>query len=75
LAVAPLNAYADRMMKKLCTHPNVGGALLLSLGCESFNRGRPVSTVVIHITVKEGKGIVPGAGWSKQLALQNDGAK
>ena len=26
------NAYADRMMNKLCTHPNVGGALLLSLG-------------------------------------------
>ena len=26
------NAYADRMMNTLCTHPNVGGALLLSLG-------------------------------------------
>src|ERR1700720_2597104 len=34
------NAYADRMMTRLCTHPNVGGALLLSLGCESFNRHR-----------------------------------
>ena len=32
------NAYADRMMNRLCTHPNVGAALLLSLGCESFNR-------------------------------------
>src|SRR5450432_2493090 len=28
------NAYADRMMGNLCTHPNVGGVLLLSLGCE-----------------------------------------
>jgi altronate hydrolase len=32
------NAYADRMMRQLCTHPNVGAVLLLSLGCESFNR-------------------------------------
>jgi altronate dehydratase large subunit len=52
------NAYAFRMMKRLCTHPNVGGALLISLGCESFNRtelekcivetGRPVETLVIQ---------------------------
>ena len=32
------NAYALSMMKALCTHPNVGGVLLISLGCESFNR-------------------------------------
>jgi altronate hydrolase len=46
------------MMTKLCTHPNVGGVLLVSLGCEGFNRehlseaisqsGRPVSTLVIQ---------------------------
>src|SRR5258706_6707884 len=52
------NDYAARMMRTLCTHPNVGGALLLSLGCESFNRrtlreaiagsGRPVATLVIQ---------------------------
>jgi altronate hydrolase len=46
------------MMKALCTHPNVGGVLLMSLGCESFNRevlretiadsGRPVETLVIQ---------------------------
>jgi altronate dehydratase large subunit len=34
------NAYADKMMNALCTHPNVGAALLVSLGCESFNRNR-----------------------------------
>jgi altronate hydrolase len=34
------NAYADKMMNALCTHPNVGAALLISLGCESFNRNR-----------------------------------
>src|SRR5882724_4399857 len=32
------NEYALRMMKALATHPNVGGILLLSLGCEGFNR-------------------------------------
>ena len=52
------NAYALRMMKRLCAHPNVGGVLLLSLGCEGFNReelevavrdsGRPVETLVIQ---------------------------
>ena len=32
------NAYALAMLEKLCTHPNVGGALLVSLGCEGFNK-------------------------------------
>ncbi len=67
------NAYADRMMNKLCTHPNVGGALLLSLGCESFNRhrlaeevaksGRPVSTVVIQQSGGTRKSIDAGRAW------------
>lgn len=52
------NDYAQRMMEALCTHPNVGAALLVSLGCESFNKhrlakvveesGRPVETLVIQ---------------------------
>jgi altronate hydrolase len=52
------NDYALRMMKALVTHPNVGGAVLVSLGCEGFDReglsasiaasGRPVETVVIQ---------------------------
>jgi len=52
------NDYAQRMMEALCTHPNVGAAVLVSLGCESFNKhrleqvvaasGRPVETVVIQ---------------------------
>jgi len=67
------NAYADRMMNTLCTHPNVGGALLLSLGCESFNRhrlaehisktGRPVETVVIQQTGGTRKSIDEGKAW------------
>jgi len=31
------NDYAQRILGALCTHPNVGGALLVSLGCESFD--------------------------------------
>ncbi|GGB26896.1 hydrolase [Sphingomonas metalli] len=52
------NDYALAMMKALTTHPNVGGVVLVSLGCESFNRealaaalteaGRPHETVVIQ---------------------------
>jgi altronate hydrolase len=32
------NEYSFRMMRSLCTHPNVGAVLLVSLGCEGFNR-------------------------------------
>jgi altronate dehydratase large subunit len=70
------NAYADRMMNALCTHPNVGGALLLSLGCESFNRhrlaeniantGRPVGTVIIQQTGGTRKSIDAGKKWVEQ---------
>lgn len=52
------NSYAFAMMEQLATHPNVGAVLLVSLGCESFNRkgiaetirasGRPVETLVIQ---------------------------
>jgi altronate dehydratase large subunit len=52
------NAYSLRVMQQLCTHPNVGGVLLISLGCEGFNReslqqaikssGRPVELLVIQ---------------------------
>ena len=54
------NAYAQRMMERLATHPNVGAALFVSLGCESFDKfalaravqdsERPVHTLsLIHI--------------------------
>ena len=52
------NDYAERMLRQLCCHPNVGAVLLVSLGCESFDRagleravaesGRPVATLVIQ---------------------------
>jgi altronate dehydratase large subunit len=77
------NAYADRMMNTLCTHPNVGGALLLSLGCESFNRhrlaqniektGRPVGTIVIQQTGGTRKSIEAGKAWVEQALKQIEG--
>jgi altronate dehydratase large subunit len=52
------NAYATKVMKAIATHPNVGGMVIVSLGCESFNRealrkdvaasGRPVELLVIQ---------------------------
>lgn len=64
------NPYAQRMMEALCTHPNVGAVLLLSLGCESFdkyglahavrNSGRPVETVVIQAAGGTRKSIAEG---------------
>jgi len=52
------NSYAFQVMSRLATHPNVGGVLLVSLGCEGFDReglsadiaasGRPVERLVIQ---------------------------
>ncbi len=69
------NEYAQTMMERLCTHPNVGGALLVSLGCESFNRfalekviadsGRPVKTLVIQQSGGTRSTIASGEAWIK----------
>ena len=52
------SAYAHRVLEAMCTHPNVGAVLLVSLGCEEFKRsalretvrasGRPVEMLVIQ---------------------------
>jgi len=71
------NAYADRIMRRICTHANVGAVLLVSLGCESFDRNglaeivrrsaRPVETLVIQCaggtrqTIRHGRAWVEGA--------------
>jgi altronate dehydratase large subunit len=54
------NSYARRVMEAVTSHPNVGGVVLVSLGCESFDReglraiveasGRPVELLVIQET-------------------------
>ncbi|MDJ1006599.1 MAG: UxaA family hydrolase [Paracoccaceae bacterium] len=68
------NPYAQTMMERLCTHPNVGAVVLVSLGCESFNRhqleevirenGRSVETLIIQrdggtrSTIEKGRAVV-----------------
>ncbi|WP_448956461.1 UxaA family hydrolase [Labrys neptuniae] len=70
------NAYAQRMMEQLCTHPNVGAVLLLSLGCESFNKyslaevvaasGRPVETLTIQARGGTRSTLEAGRDWVAQ---------
>jgi altronate hydrolase len=76
------NAYAETMMKRLCTHPNVGAVLLVSLGCESFNKyaleravrasGRPVKTIVIQGTGGTRASIREGRAWVEEQRLVLD---
>lgn len=70
------NDYAQQIMERLCTHPNVGAALLVSLGCESFNKyqlsdiisksGRPVSTLTIQKSGGTLSSIEQGNAWVKE---------
>jgi altronate dehydratase large subunit len=67
------NTYAERMMERLCTHPNVGAVLLVSLGCESFNKhrlaqaversGRPGHTIIIQSAGGTRASIAAGQEW------------
>lgn len=77
------NDYAQDMMEKLCTHPNVGAVLLISLGCESFNRvklekvihdsGRPVLNIVIQREGGTLSSIRRGQTWvGEQVAALNE---
>lgn len=77
------NDYADRMMKRLATHPNVGAALIVGLGCESFNRrsleqevaasGRPVHVITIQENSGTRTSVADGAEWVRWAlqALEN----
>jgi altronate hydrolase len=67
------NAYAHRMLRQLGTHPNVGAVLLLSLGCEGFNRkglleeirasGRPAETLIIQESGGTRRTVEEGRAW------------
>ncbi len=71
------NDYANRMMQQLCTHSNVGGVLLISLGCENFDRnglyatikasGRPVEKLVIQENKGTLNSIQTGIAFIKEL--------
>jgi len=74
------NAYSHKMMERLCTHPNIGAALLVSLGCEGFNKGGLLDTVrksgrharlvVIQDTGGTRKSIAEGQAWIEQTLKQ-----
>lgn len=74
------NDYSFRMLEALCTHPNVGAALLVSLGCEGFNRGgllrairssgRPADLLVIQENQGTRSTIEKGRRWVEQTRLQ-----
>jgi altronate hydrolase len=74
------NDYSFRMLQALCTHPNVGAALLVSLGCEGFNRrgllqairssGRPADTLVIQETGGTRSTIERGRDWVRGAKRQ-----
>ena len=70
------NDYAAMMMQRLCTHPNVGAVLVVSLGCEGFDRdglaaeveasGRFTETVVIQANHGTRTSIERGRAWVEQ---------
>ena len=67
------NEYADQVMGQLATHPNVGAVLLVSLGCEGFNKraladtvansGRPVHTLTIQENHGTRTSVASGVEW------------
>jgi altronate dehydratase large subunit len=67
------SAYAHHMLEQLCTHPNTAGVLLVSLGCEGFDRdrladtvrasGRPVASLVIQEAGGTRATIAAGQAW------------
>lgn len=79
------NPYALQMMKQIATHPNVGGALIVSLGCEGFNRGalaeaiaasgRPVETLVIQEAGGTRATIAAGLEAVQRIATEADKAQ
>ena len=71
------NAYAAKVMRAIATHPNVGGMVLVSLGCEGFDReglrdavassGRPVELLVIQEEGGTAATIAAGRAWVEKV--------
>ena len=72
--------YAHKMLQSIGTHPNVGGVLLVSLGCESFNRdrlraeitasGRPAELLVIQEEAGTLSAVKKGRQWVKKTLAE-----
>ena len=79
------NDYAEKVMTRLCTHPNVGAALVVSLGCENFHRdelvesvragGREAALVVIQDEGGTENSIAAGLAHVERLAKSVDAAR
>ena len=77
------NEYADQVMGQLATHPNVGAVLLVSLGCESFNKralgetvansGRPVHVLTIQENQGTRTSVASGVEWVNWACEQLEG--
>ncbi len=73
------NVYANNMMKTLCTHPNIGAVLIMSLGCENLDKenlqdtikasGRPVKTITIQKSKGSKTSIELGRQWIEEQLL------
>ena len=70
------NDYSAMMLRRLATHPNVGAVLIVSLGCEGFDRadlartvastGRPVHTLVVQHAGGTRATIEAGRAWVRE---------
>jgi altronate dehydratase large subunit len=79
------SAYGHRVMEGVCTHPNVGAVLLVSLGCEEFRRGdlldtirasgRPAELLVIQDQGGTRATIEQGRAWVAQKLAECSGVK
>lgn len=71
------NDYGNKMLCRLCTHSNVGAVLLVSLGCEGFQRdklieairssGRPVELIGIQQIGGTQKAVDAGLRWIESI--------
>jgi altronate dehydratase len=74
------STYAHRMLERLCTHPNVGAAVLVSLGCEGLDRerlaatvaasGRPVTALVIQREGGTRATVEAGRAWINEVVAE-----
>jgi altronate dehydratase large subunit len=74
------SAYAHHMLERLCTHPNVGAAVLVSLGCEGLDRerlaatvaasGRPVTSLVIQQQGGTRTTVEAGRAWINEVVAE-----
>jgi altronate dehydratase large subunit len=71
------SVYAHAIFERLCSHPNVGAVLIVSLGCEGFDRhrlaerirasGRSVETVVIQENGGTAGAVAAGTAWIRRI--------